>query len=326
MKLISVIVPAYNVRPYLKRCMNSIIQQTYPYLEIILVDDGSTDGTGVLCDEIASSDPRVIVIHKENGGQAEARNRGIEIASGEFISFIDADDYIESDMYEQMAAALENDAVSLVAVGMIITETTGQNRVISAPEKTYLTKEEAFMNLFEEGELLPSSSNKLFRKNLFDKVRYVNGIINEDTEIIFRIVDLCNHILLLDRAAYHYVLRDGSTTRSDFGLKDYHSLSAYKSAIEVCKKNYPDLLPYAYYYELREYYKAQVRLTNSGNYSNLRKQAFALRIKIVKDIMKCLRWKQITHKYGREMLIYMVTAFWGYRITNWIMMIRYRKL
>lgn len=325
MKLISVIVPAYNVRPYLERCINSIIHQTYPNLEIILVDDGSTDGTGALCDEIAGRDSRVIVIHKENGGQADARNRGIEIASGEFISFIDADDYIESDMYEQMAAALEEDIVSLVSVGIIKTETTGQNHVISASEKTYLTKEEALMNLFEEGELLPSSSNKLFRKNLFDNVRYVNGIINEDTEIIFRIVDICNQILLLDRAAYHYVLRDGSTTRSDFGLKDYNSLVAYKSAIEVCKKNYPDLLPYAYYYELREYYNAQVRLTDSVNYPNLKKEAFILRIKIVKDVIKCLQWKQITCKYSREMLIYMLTAFWGYRITNWIMMNRCRK-
>ena len=110
MKLISVIVPAYNVKSYLKRCTNSIINQTYQDLEIILVDDGSTDGTGILCDQIAQEDSRIVVIHKENGGLSDARNAGLDICAGDFISFIDSDDYIEPDMYECMMEEMKDES------------------------------------------------------------------------------------------------------------------------------------------------------------------------------------------------------------------------
>ena len=142
MELISVIVPAYNVKPYLERCINSIINQTYRDLEIILVDDGSTDGTGELCDKLALVDSRIEVIHKINGGQADARNSGLDIASGEFVSFIDADDYIELDMYENMVTEMKDESVSIVAVGMIITDTKGHNDIVVSEEKLYLSKEE----------------------------------------------------------------------------------------------------------------------------------------------------------------------------------------
>ena len=98
--MISVIVPAYNVKPYLEKCVASLVGQTYKELEIILVNDGSTDGTGVLCDQLALTDKRIKVIHKENGGLSDARNAGIDVAEGEFYSFIDGDDYIEPDTYE----------------------------------------------------------------------------------------------------------------------------------------------------------------------------------------------------------------------------------
>ena len=119
METISVIVPSYNVEAYLRRCTETIIHQTYQKLEIILVDDGSTDGTGALCDEIAREDPRIIVIHKENGGLADARNAGLKVATGEFVSFIDADDYLELTMYEQMIPEMKDETVSIVAVGFI---------------------------------------------------------------------------------------------------------------------------------------------------------------------------------------------------------------
>ena len=104
--LVSVIIPVYDVEPYLRRCLDSVVNQTYKNLEIILVDDGSTDSSPEICDEYAGADSRIIVIHKENGGQAEARNKGIEAATGEYITFVDADDYISSsyvnDLYKSM--------------------------------------------------------------------------------------------------------------------------------------------------------------------------------------------------------------------------------
>lgn len=113
--MISVIVPSYNVELYLERCVQSLVSQTYTDLEIILVDDGSTDGTGELCDKLARRDHRIKVIHKENGGLSDARNAGIKIATGEYYSFIDGDDFIEADTYECMISEMADPAVSIVA-------------------------------------------------------------------------------------------------------------------------------------------------------------------------------------------------------------------
>ncbi len=322
MKLISVIVPAYNVKPYLERCINSIINQTYQELEIILVDDGSTDDTGVLCDAIAERDKRIVVLHKENGGLSDARNAGLEVAAGEFISFIDADDYIELDMYEQMIEEMEDETVSLVAVGFIVTNADGKENVLAAEQKRKMTKEEALMDIFEGGELFPSSVNKLFRRDLFNKLCFVKGIINEDTEIIPKIIDACNHVLVMDKAAYHYILRKGSITQSDFSVKEYDSLMVYDSGMQICSEKYPDLLPYACYYRLKELYETWVRLVNSSNYRKLRKQAFLLRIKIAKETARCVKWRQIRFKYSRELLIYMLSVVLGYRLIFRLMMMK----
>lgn len=322
METISVIVPSYNVEPYLRRCAETIIHQTYQKLEIILVDDGSTDGTGALCDEIAGEDSRIRVIHKENGGLADARNAGLAIATGEYVSFIDADDYIELTMYEQMIAEMKDETVSIVAVGFIETDTKGNTRILAAEKKLSLTGEEAIMNLFEDGRLFPSSVNKLFRRSLFQELRFVKGINNEDTEIIYRLLAICDHILVLDQAAYHYVLRNGSITQSDFGIKDYESLVAYKSARNVCKKSFPELLPYANYYELSELHLSLGRMADSGNHAALRGKAFRVRIRMAGRLLRCLGSATIRRQYHRELLIYTTAILLGYRIMYRLMMMK----
>lgn len=326
MEMISVIVPAYNVKLYLERCMDSIIHQTYRALEIILVDDGSTDGTGKLCDEIAQTDSRILVIHKENGGLADARNAGLDIASGTFVSFIDSDDYIEANMYESMIAEMRDTSVSIVEAGMIVTDTEGNDSLQVSDRRLYLTREEALLNLLAYGILLSSNANKLFRISLFDKLRYKKGIHYEDTEIIPKLIHECDHVVILNQAFYHYVLRNGSIMRSDFSMKDYQSLIAYKTASEICRINYPKVYPYACYYELSELYEAQVRLANSSNRRTLKKQAFALRRDIAADILRCLHWKEIRSKYKREMLIYTSSVLVGYQFTYRLMMIKQRML
>lgn len=322
MELISVIVPAYNVEQYLGKCINSIINQTYRELEVILVDDGSTDGTGNLCDVLAKQDERIIVLHKENGGLSDARNAGLEAAAGDYISFIDADDYIELDMYECMMEEMKDESVSMAAVGFIVTDTDGKERLLAAGKKKKLTKEEALMDIFENGEMFPSSVNKLYRKAIFEKLRFVKGIINEDTEIIPKVIDLCNYILVLDKAAYHYVLRKDSITQSDFTVKEYESISVYHTGVQLCSKKYPDLLPYAFYYELKEIYETRVRLVNSPNAGRLKKQSFLLRLKIAAGVKKCIKWKCIREKYNREIVIYMLSVLFGYHFVYQMMLLK----
>lgn len=148
--MISVIIPVYNVESYLKRCLDSVINQSYQDLEIILIDDGSTDNSSKICDEYASNDPRVIVIHKQNAGQAAARNDGINIAKGEYIAFVDSDDWIELDMYELLMQAIIDTKADIVASGLNMVY---QNRVLNlnpnSVSRISYTKEEALDSLLD---------------------------------------------------------------------------------------------------------------------------------------------------------------------------------
>lgn len=314
------IVPAYNVEPFLEKCMRTILNQTYSNLEIIIVDDGSTDGTGALCDKIAQEDSRIIVIHKDNGGLSDARNAGLKICTGDFISFIDSDDYIEPNMYECMMEEMKDESVSMVAVGFMVTQADGSIRILGARHRKKLTKEDAFMNLFEKKEMFPSSVNKLYRSYLFESLRFRKGMINEDTELIPKLLNICDSVVILDKALYHYVLRKGSITQSEFAVRDYEGIVVYATAVEVCKSNYPKLLPYAAYYELNRIYETYVRLAKSRNRRKLWKQEASLRFKIAGKIAKCLKWKHIRNKYCRELQIYITAVVIGYPLTYRLMM------
>ena len=132
--MISVIVPVYNVESYLARCVDSILTQTYQNLEVILVDDGSKDNSGVICDDYARRDSRVNVIHKENGGLSSARNAGIEAAGGEYLAFVDSDDWIEPDAYERLLSAMQKHAAKLVVGGRYdVDGATGEKKVGLCP-------------------------------------------------------------------------------------------------------------------------------------------------------------------------------------------------
>lgn len=160
--LISVIVPVYNIMDYLPRCVQSLRQQTYRNLEILLVDDGSTDGTGQLCDRLAAEDERIYVLHKENGGTSSARNMGIEKARGEFLGFVDSDDYVEPDMYRQLYRAAEGKEDWLVQVGRDEVDQQGRQlpSICRIPEREEQICQEEFLE-----ELLMHRGTALFARN-----------------------------------------------------------------------------------------------------------------------------------------------------------------
>ena len=176
---ISVIVPCYNVSSYLQRCVDSIINQTYSNLEIILVDDGSTDETGELCERLADVDCRIRVLHKDNGGLSDARNAGIDVSTGDYLAFVDGDDYLELDAYETMVAEMQNSEVSLVSAGILGEDIDGNKSSLISETYQYLTREEAYIKLLGNKRTIGQSScNKLFRSGLFSKLRYKKGIVN----------------------------------------------------------------------------------------------------------------------------------------------------
>ena len=309
--MISVIVPSYNVAPYLERCVNSLVRQTYAELEIILVDDGSTDDTGKLCEKLSKSDSRIKVIHKENGGLSDARNAGIDIAKGEFYSFIDGDDFIELDTYEAMIAEMKDPEVSIVAGGFFVTDIKGNTSISMSPKREHFTKEEAFMDLFGKSYISQSSCNKLFRSSLFDNIRYKKGILNEDMEILPRLLDVGGHVVLLDKAVYHYIKKPGSITSADYSMERYKAIDIERDIYRLCKTKYPKLKPYASYYELKSLYEMLLNLMGCKNHKDFKIQELNIRWRIVFVFMRCSRWKEITNTYKNEMKTYILIALAG---------------
>ena len=164
---ISVIVPVYNVEQYLERCVESIINQTYKNLEIILVDDGSTDNSGKLCDELAKKDNRIKVIHKENGGLSDARNRGIEEAAANIVGFIDSDDYIDKDMYEVLFENLKKTGANLSMCGHYDVFNGIIPNQVENIEVKLLSPSQAIKMVMEAKILSVTAVNKLYKKDLF---------------------------------------------------------------------------------------------------------------------------------------------------------------
>lgn len=215
--LISVIIPVYNIKEYLPRCVESVCAQTYKNLEILLVDDGSTDGTGDLCDALAKKDDRIRVFHKENGGSSSARNLGIENAKGQYLGFVDSDDYISPDMYEQLYRALQTNGVPIAQIGRDEIDAEGNilANVCEPPATEICIKSEDFMRelLMHRGDC--SFCTKLVKKELFEKDKFPLGVLNEDFHLLIRLLPRISGIVSLPEQAYHVFYRIGSNTRKE---------------------------------------------------------------------------------------------------------------
>lgn len=325
--MISVIVPSYNIAPYLQRCVESLISQTYSNLEIILVDDGSTDGTGELCDRLAEDDHRIRVIHKANGGLSDARNAGIEIATGEYYSFVDGDDYIESDAYEVMIEEMNNPLVSIVAGGFIVTDIHGEDHISMSPTRQCLTKEEAFMDLLGgDNYITQSSCNKLFRSSLFEKIRYKKGILNEDMEILPRLLDVSNNVVIMNKAIYHYIKKPGSITTADYSMERYAAIKVERDIYLMCKDKYPELEPYAAYYELKSIYEMLCNLVECSNRRDYRIQELSIRCRFFAVFIRCSKWPELRKLYGKEMKEYCLMTLFSSETIKKLVIIKQRLL
>lgn len=245
MPQISIIVPVYNVEQYLSKCIESLIGQTYHNIEIILVDDGSTDASGRLCDEYALRDDRIRVIHfPKNLKQGEARNAGLDLARGEYISFVDADDYIETDTYESAYQTITKYSadICIFAIRVLhedgsITFTNGLGHV------SVFTKAESIRSfLSNENIITDTCVNKLYVKQLFASVRFKKGIIFEDNEITYRLLEKADKCVHTGLWKYNYIKRKGSTMQQPFNRKSMAIIPINRERIAHIKNNHPDLL------------------------------------------------------------------------------------
>ena len=184
---ISVIVPIYNVEQYLRRCIDSIINQTYKNLEIILVDDGSPDNCGQICDDYAKKDTRIKVIHKKNGGLSDARNVGLEVCTGDYISFVDSDDWIELNTYEIMMKSMNEYNADMVVSNINYVYKDKVESKYSEDKIRCFNKEEAMKELIKDGLVQAVVWNKLYKRVVIDNLRFKVGKLNEDEFFTYKI-------------------------------------------------------------------------------------------------------------------------------------------
>lgn len=253
---ISVIVPVYNVEAYLARCVDSILAQTYEHLEIILVDDGSRDASGIICDSYAQKDSRVAVLHKENGGLSSARNAGIDAASGEYLAFVDSDDWIERRAYEWMMELMLRQDVKLVCAGRYdVDGGTGEKTVGLCPQKEeVISGEEMAGRIFTWDHCDSSACDKLYHRSLFETHRYPLGVVCEDLPVTYRIALEAGRVAMCPKPVYNYYHRAGSISLSSVSDKTFH-YSRHTARIEpYIREHHPAIAEQARFLRVRSLY------------------------------------------------------------------------
>ncbi|MBR5112832.1 MAG: glycosyltransferase family 2 protein [Clostridia bacterium] len=230
-KKISVIVPIYNVEQYIIECLDSIVNQSYKKLEIILVDDGSPDNCGKICDEYAKKDSRIKVIHQENGGLSAARNAGLDVATGEYIGFVDSDDYIEMNFFEELLKSIEEYHASLAVCG--VKKFGLENRMESYGNKQLSSSE--YLKALLCGTVKSYSCNKLYKASLFEIIRFPNGEMFEDLKIMHLIGEKTTLVSFTDKTFYNYRIRQNSITFNNKGTKAKDYLTATHNRSERYK-------------------------------------------------------------------------------------------
>lgn len=236
---VSVIVPVYRVEKYLHRCVDSILQQTYSNLEVILVDDGSPDRCGIICDDYADKDSRILVIHQENLGISMARNKGLDVSTGEFISFVDSDDYIHHKMIEIMMNNLIEDSADVCICGrhrfpsdsFVNEELLFKN---FQEEKRIFTKDEALIHLFTDMSFIRYALwDKIYKKNIYENIFFPEGKYYEDGAITFRLLSKCEKISYISDPFYYYAITPNSITEQKYTEKHaIDHMNALNSAIQ----------------------------------------------------------------------------------------------
>ncbi len=238
--MISVIVPVYKVEKYLDKCVQSIVDQTYHDLEIILVDDGSPDNCPAMCDAWAEKDARIRVIHKENGGLSDARNAGMAAATGEYIGFVDSDDWLADDFYMVLLSALEQEQADIAACGVVLIGETQESFAGEKYTEKVFSPEQALRTIQNGDGFHAVAWNKLYKRPLFQDIAYPVNKLNEDEFVTYRVMDRAKKLVLCQEAIYYYRQREDSIMAS-WDARYIDVLEAFLDRLLLFKSKYPNL-------------------------------------------------------------------------------------
>lgn len=286
-ELVSVIVPIYKVEEYLRECVDSIINQTYKNLEIILVDDGSPDKCGEICEEYAKNDSRITVYHKENGGLSDARNYGMSRSHGEYITFVDSDDVIKANFVEELMAATEKYGADVAVSPLYESVYDSVLDGFSSGEKIYTgctDADDATKRMFYQEKMFETSAcGKIYRRDIIEGIEYPKGLYYEDMATVYRILLRCKKVAFTSEKLYCYRLREGSI------MHQYYSPKML-SCIPVSRQLYSDIC--GKYPELRLAAASRAFSVNRSTYFLLPNDKKEERMKV---------WEEMK-KYRREVL------------------------
>ena len=239
--IISIVLPVYNVKEYLEKCVDAVCNQTYTNLEIILVDDGSTDGSGQLCDELQKKDARIKVIHKVNGGLSDARNAGTLQATGEYISYIDSDDYVKTTYVEYLYTLIKKYDCKMSLCTHIVSHENGRNDEIGDGTDEVLTAEKCLERMLYHDVIDTSAWAKLYHIDLAKKFLYPKGKLFEDIGNTYKFFIESGKIACGYEPQYYYMIRSNSIVTSSFNMKKLDLLEMTDQMAEAVEKKYPNL-------------------------------------------------------------------------------------
>lgn len=256
---VSVVVPVYNVKKYLNKCVNSIIAQTYDNYEVLLIDDGSTDGSAEICDSFAEQCEKISVYHKENGGQSDARNYANKYVKGEYIVYIDSDDYVDPDYISVMVECREKYNADLVIASHIDEDEYGKvlSKKFFDNKVTIYDAKLALEEMCYEKTICTSPCGKLIKREHIFENEFPKGMVYEDLATIYKIIGSCNTVVYINRSIYHYIQRNGSTMHSKYSPKVLHVMQASENLLDYVEKYYPDIRSAAiqrYFFSANEVY------------------------------------------------------------------------
>ena len=236
MKLLSVIIPVYNVEQYLERCVLSVVYQTYHNLEILLIDDGSQDQSGKICDQLSQKYKRIRVIHKKNEGLSDARNKGLDLAKGEYITFLDSDDYIHPETYSILISQLETANADIVE-GKILKVYSNPPliRKIETAQIIQMNRDEAMLSSYDWKYFTAIVCNKIYKRNIVENKQFPVGKYHEDEFFCHETLYRAQKLIHVNAEFYYYQQRPNSIRSSEFNIRHVDAIEAFKNRLEFFK-------------------------------------------------------------------------------------------
>ena len=278
--LISVIIPVYNVKQYIERCIDSVLNQTYKNIEIILVDDGSNDGCNEICNMYAEKDKRIKVVHIKNSGVSNARNLGIRLANGDFITFVDADDYIDTSCIEKMYKLCKDEQCDIGIVGTLENnELTNKTNTSGESIDMVLSAENALKEMLNEKYYYGNVWGKIYKTDIWKNIHFnEDTVIGEDMEVLYKVLLKSNKVKINtnERLYYYTKNRNDSATKSNYNKNWEKEIAICENILKDCRENHKDVFPFALKRYIRINYSCIVKILtydseNKEVYTQLRK-------------------------------------------------------